>query len=42
MNIYNKTEKTLHRYRELMVTSGEREGGGARKGKELRDTHYHV
>ena len=41
MNVYVKQKQT-HRYRKLVVTDGERDGGGANRGIRLRDTNYYV
>ena len=35
-------QKQTHRYREQMVTSGEREAGGQDRGRGLRGTNYYV
>ena len=41
--MYITKQKQTHRYRELVITSGERDWGeGQNRSVELRDTNYYV
>ena len=42
INTYSKTETNSDTENKLVVFSEEREGKGARGGRGLRDTNYHV